>query len=99
MNDSQRRALVGKLRRLQPGDRVRYQGWRGPADRGTGTFLRHVDLHGKTVSPGSWGNTNMDGVVVRRDFSSDDGKTFRPFAGDGESIHTDEMIAEEVLSE
>ncbi len=79
---------VEELRALEPGQRVRYQGWRGPLDSGEGTFLRHI-FRSEYKTPPSirfWGRDKLDALLVKRDFSADDGRLFRPFAGDGEMV-------------
>lgn len=78
-------ALIQKLRALKPGDRVRYVCWRG--DRGDGVFLRFVSaVDGKEIDGQAWGKNRRDGIVVKRNFSADDGRIFLPFIGDGEEV-------------
>lgn len=78
--------LRGTLRALRPGQRVRYFGWRGPRDLGEGIFLGWRKADGKMCEPAEWGYNKSDGVVVKRDCSADDGRTFLCFVGDGESV-------------
>lgn len=93
--DRKHAATVAKLSSLLPGDRVHYTGWRG--DRGTGTFVSFTDMRDQRCPVGAWGHSKRDGVLVKRDFSADAGVIFRPFLGDGDSVMTDEMVAEQVI--
>lgn len=92
--------LVKAMRSLPVGCRVRYRGWRG--DSGEGVFLGFVwpdavpanvpmtpraEWRAGTVQrAGSWGVKPKDGLMVKRDFSADDGRIFLPFAGDGDFV-------------
>jgi hypothetical protein len=87
--------LAEFLKLIQPGERVHYRDWRGGS--GEGVFLRHIDGEGKTLDPKRWGYSKNHGVVVKRDFSSDDGRVFRPFAGDGDVVLSHLMIVEHVM--
>lgn len=81
----ERSRLLQGLRALTPGQRVIYRCWRG--DSGQGVMLRFVSgATGKPVEPTQWGHDRMDGVLVKRDFSADDGRVFRPFLGDGDDV-------------
>jgi hypothetical protein len=91
--------LAAFLRKLEPGERVYYRDWRG--GKGEGVFLRHIDKIGQIVGKSSlsyWGNNRADGVVIKRDFSADDGRIFKPFLGDGDVVMSMLQIAEEVMS-
>lgn len=87
--------MVEFLRKLVPGERVHYKDWRGGT--GEGVFLRHIDPNGRTVDSRYWGNHKKDGLIIKRDFSADEGRVFRPFLDDGDVINTDVMIAHQVM--
>lgn len=76
--------LRDALRQLPIGARVAYKGWRG--DAGEGVLLRFVAANGKEVKPELWGIRPLDGIVIKRDFSADDGRMFRPLLGDGDVL-------------
>ncbi len=84
MHSHSRTDLLANLRALQPGQRVRYRDWRGGT--GEGTFLRFVDAAGREVPAAAWGGRPRDVVIVKRDFSADDGRIFRPLLGDGDVV-------------
>jgi len=85
MDFVERGKLLTKLRKLVPGQRVAYTCWRG--GKGEGVFLRFVDSKGTEVQASRWrAASDKEALVVRRDFSADDGRVFRPFADDGDSI-------------
>lgn len=86
LSDEQQK-MVPALRALAPGQRVAYKGWRG--DNGEGVFVGFmgiVDGTRRPVAAKDWGKTKSDGLVIKRDFSSDDGRLFLPFAGDGDEV-------------
>jgi len=86
LSDEQRK-MVATLRTLKEGQRVRYKGWRG--DTGYGVFLGFIDMMGGTrrpVAAKEWGKTKSDALLIKRDFSADDGRLFLPFAGDGDEV-------------
>ena len=76
--------LRTSLRQVPINTRVKYTDWRG--DTGEGTLLRFVDCNGKEVPSNQWGTTRFDGMVVKRDFSADDGRVLLPLLGDGDSL-------------
>ncbi len=96
MSHNLKRELIESLRKLKQGDRVHYRGWRGEADRGQGVFWYFINSDWKVIPPEQWGRTAKDGLIVKRDFSADDGRRFLPLLGDGDAILTDEMLAAEV---
>ena len=82
---------VAALRALSPGDRVRYRCWRGGT--GEGTFLRHgfreSPRKGAPVRanrPENWGTNVHDFLVVKRDFSADDGRVFFPLGDSDDQV-------------
>jgi hypothetical protein len=79
------RNLVRRLRKLSPGRRVIYRGWRGLLDHGNGVFIGFWS-RGKVVSPDAWGCDALDGLLVKRDFSADDGRVFRPLIPGNETV-------------
>ena len=88
--------LAEFLRLLKPGERVRYKGWRG--DSGEGIFVRLLHASGAVPSnPRFWGNDTRDALIIKRDFSADEGRKFMPFARDGDVITTDLMAIEYVM--
>ena len=76
--------LRDKLIRLKPGGRVEYHDWRG--SKGEGIFLRFTNSKGVEVSVERWGANENDGMIIKRDFSADEGRLFKPFLGDGDKI-------------
>jgi hypothetical protein len=77
-------ALRDALRALPIGARVAYKDWRG--DNGEGVVVRFVSANGTPIKPGLWGIRPLDGIVIKRDFSADDGRIFRPLLGDGDIL-------------
>jgi hypothetical protein len=76
--------LREKLRRLKPRDKVSYTDWRGGS--GEGFVLRFISHDNKEVDPKDWGYDNRDVIVIKRNDSADDGRYFRPFLKDGDTV-------------
>ena len=87
--------MADLLRKLVPGERVHYKDWRGGT--GEGVFFSHIDAGGRIVASTYWGNHRKDGLIIKRDFSADEGRVFRPFLGDGDVVMTDLMIAQKIM--
>jgi hypothetical protein len=83
-------------RQIKPGERVHYRCWRG--GEGQGIFLRFINPENREyTNPNLWGHHAKDGMVIKRDFSADDGRVFRPFLKDGDMVLSDLMIAEKIM--
>src|SRR5271157_714273 len=95
LNDADRKKLAEKLQKLQSGERVKYRCWRG--GEGEGVFLHFVGPTRQKVQATRWGNNSKDGLIVKRDFSADDGYLFLPFSGEDSYVKSILMIAEEVM--
>jgi hypothetical protein len=91
--------LAESLRTLRPGDKVYYRDWRG--GQGEGVFLRHINAGGQTIGCSHvnslWGYNRYDAVVVKRDFSADEGRVFKPFLGDGDEVVSALMMIAQVM--
>lgn len=68
LREACRRRYREAVRKMRPGDRVRYHGWRG--DSGTGTVMEN---YGE-----SYGGRYGGRILVKRDFSADYGYPFFP---------------------
>jgi hypothetical protein len=87
---------VALARLIKPGERVHYRCWRG--GEGKGVFLRFINPENREyANPDNWGHNARDGMIIKRDFSADEGRVFRPFLKDGDVVLSDLMIAQKIM--